>query len=184
MGTTPKTSKEDNDAAALKAAPKEVIEPANSPQATPGAPPAGELRAAPATHTTASIAVGPDKAPVPTAMPELAPGPFAAVGSEGMVRSTNPDVSGETVTMVFPQPVTLTLDHHHQINFKAGIQEVPVELKNHIYLRANGVVPYDRAKMKGGPAGAEFIPSRKQYLEAGYTSEAYDQRYGTSGREV
>jgi hypothetical protein len=48
----------------------------------------------------------------------------------------------KTVTMVFPKPVTLTLSDQTQVRFKEGPQEVPVELKDHWYLKANKVVAY------------------------------------------
>lgn len=51
----------------------------------------------------------------------------------------------KTVTMLFPKPVTLLLDNHQRIEFKAGPQEVPIELvspKLHFYLEHNNVKPY------------------------------------------
>jgi hypothetical protein len=47
-----------------------------------------------------------------------------------------------TVMMVFPHAVVLSTDDHRRISFPAGVNDVPVELKDHRYLAANGVKPY------------------------------------------
>jgi hypothetical protein len=53
---------------------------------------------------------------------------------------------GETVTMVFPRDVLLTEDNHRRILFKAGVQEVPSRLKDHIYLQRHNVKMYNAPK--------------------------------------
>lgn len=50
----------------------------------------------------------------------------------------------ETVTMVFPRAVMLTLDDHSRVHFAAGIQEVPASLAEHRYLSRCGVKKYQR----------------------------------------
>lgn len=54
----------------------------------------------------------------------------------------------ETVTMVFPRPVTLTTDSYKRIHFPAGINEVPVSLANHEYLAQNGVSRHNQQVSK------------------------------------
>lgn len=47
--------------------------------------------------------------------------------------------SGEkTVTMMFPQAVTLTTNDHQRISFTPGVHQVPESLASHEYLRLNG----------------------------------------------
>lgn len=49
----------------------------------------------------------------------------------------------ETVLMIFPQPLNLTLDNSAIIvHFPAGPQRVPGDLKDHWYLKANKVKLY------------------------------------------
>jgi hypothetical protein len=74
-------------------------------------------------------------------------GQVAPVVMEGASLRT----AGETVTMVFPHRVLLTIDHATQIEFKAGIQEVPVHLSTHPYLISNRVELY---KVPAPPAAA------------------------------
>jgi len=51
-------------------------------------------------------------------------------------------MSKKTVTMIFPTRVRLTRDDNRVIDFEPGPQEVPVELKDHFYLRDHGVKEY------------------------------------------
>jgi hypothetical protein len=55
----------------------------------------------------------------------------------------------ETVTMLFENQVNLRLDNFKVITFAPGYQEVPVSIKDHWYLKANGakehVVPAKKA---------------------------------------
>lgn len=55
-----------------------------------------------------------------------------------------PDV--ETVTMVFPRPVTIVNAQHVKLRFEEGPQEVPVIDKDNWYLAANKVTLYERPK--------------------------------------
>lgn len=55
----------------------------------------------------------------------------------------------DTVTMVFPKDLFIWAepDESHpkrnKVSFKRGIQEVPVSLRDHWYLKANNVLSYD-----------------------------------------
>ncbi len=60
----------------------------------------------------------------------------------------------ETVTMIFPRDVTLLLQDYSKLTFKAGAQEVPVDLKDHWYLRHNGVLAYEPRAPKSEPPEA------------------------------
>lgn len=44
-----------------------------------------------------------------------------------------------TAMMIFPQPLTLAINHQTIVPFQAGPQEVPTSLIDHPYLKANGV---------------------------------------------
>lgn len=57
----------------------------------------------------------------------------------------------DTVTMIFPRPVILTTGEHQRIEFKAGPQEVPADLQDHWYLKANGAVRYDPRRSQEKP---------------------------------
>lgn len=50
----------------------------------------------------------------------------------------------DTVTMTFPKDVMIQDDKRRKIQFKKGVQEVPVSLKDHWYLNANGVTEYTK----------------------------------------
>ena len=45
----------------------------------------------------------------------------------------------DTVLMVFPKQVLLTLDSREQVIFPPGVHAVPVSLTNHFFLKGNGV---------------------------------------------
>lgn len=50
----------------------------------------------------------------------------------------------EAVAMFFPRPITLTVAaHHNTVAYPAGIHQVPKELADHWFLRANGVRTVD-----------------------------------------
>lgn len=55
------------------------------------------------------------------------------------------------VTMTFPRRVELTLDDHRRIVWQPGPGQVPEHLKDHWWLRNNGVKPYDDAAEKKSP---------------------------------
>lgn len=48
----------------------------------------------------------------------------------------------ETVTMIFPHRVLLSMQDGNKVEFPAGTHEVPVSLKDHQYLLDNGVHEY------------------------------------------
>jgi len=50
---------------------------------------------------------------------------------------------GTTVTMIFPRPVVLLLDNQKRIQFREGTQEVPEDIADHWFLRANNVKRYE-----------------------------------------
>jgi hypothetical protein len=53
-----------------------------------------------------------------------------------------------TVTMIFPHAVTLNLDNYTgTVQFEKGPQEVPIELSEHRWLKANGVILYAPRKI-------------------------------------
>lgn len=52
------------------------------------------------------------------------------------------DDEGEKVTVVVPKDFALTIDHHHQREYKAGVQEMLVEHAAHWFSRAQGVKVY------------------------------------------
>lgn len=58
------------------------------------------------------------------------------------------ELDGDTVTMLFPVKVTLTLDNHNSITFGPGVNEVPEELQDHWYLKSHGVQKYEKRKPK------------------------------------
>jgi len=49
------------------------------------------------------------------------------------------DFTGPKVRMVFAKPVKLLVDGHRFIQFQAGVQDVPVGLRDHWYLKAHNV---------------------------------------------
>jgi len=51
----------------------------------------------------------------------------------------------DTVLMLFPHPVKLTVTHARQIQFQAGVQPVETGLSTHPYLIANGVKAYNQS---------------------------------------
>lgn len=60
-----------------------------------------------------------------------------------------------TATMIFDKPVTLTIQHGEKVHYPAGVHEVPVEHKDHWYLKAHNVREY--AKPVAIP---EKVPAR------------------------
>lgn len=74
-------------------------------------------------------------------------------------------VRGEsTVTMMFPHEVSVNLDEYAGlIKFPKGIQQVPESLKNHWYLRQNGVklyAPPEDAMPEIGEKHLKFLQSQ------------------------
>jgi hypothetical protein len=77
--------------------------------------------------------------------------PADVVGTEG------------TVTMFFPRKVLLTLDDHRRVEFNPGIQEVPLNLADHQYLKLNGVTRHD----KTAPATVEQEQAKQSNVVLG-----------------
>jgi hypothetical protein len=50
------------------------------------------------------------------------------------------------VTVMIPRAFILTLDNHHQVQYPAGIDEMPIEHANHWYAKACGVEIYDKKR--------------------------------------
>lgn len=74
----------------------------------------------------------------------------SSLGRDPETREPYPVVDG-TVTAVIPRTVTLTLDHHHRVELVQGIREVPAALMAHPWLRANGIVPYEKGRVAPTP---------------------------------
>lgn len=75
------------------------------------------------------------------------PSPRLAAALDVPVTASDLRPGEPTVKMFFPQPVLLTVDHNlPRVRFNAGIQEVPQSLAKHAYLKANGVLRYQRAE--------------------------------------
>lgn len=58
----------------------------------------------------------------------------------------------DTVTMVFDNPVMLTVSVNHKIHYTKGVHEVPRHLADHWYLKAHGVKPYAKPVSAGQSA--------------------------------
>jgi len=54
-----------------------------------------------------------------------------------------PSESGEMVTVTIPKNYTLTLDDHTQVQYKAGVDEMPIEHANHWWSVQNGIEIYE-----------------------------------------
>lgn len=76
--------------------------------------------------------------------PQPGPGVQAAINAARQAPKNAAQLAAteETVTMVFPRKVLLTLNDHSRVEFEAGIQEVPKSLAGHDYLAMSGVKPY------------------------------------------
>jgi hypothetical protein len=87
------------------------------------------------------------------------------------VESPKPFVLDETKTQTrfLPRPVTLTLPGHVTRKFPAGVQEIPEQLLNDPWLKANGMKEYE----KGAP-----LPLQPQ---APIGSHGYATAYAASG---
>jgi hypothetical protein len=79
------------------------------------------------------------KAEDPNNPPRIAPLPVITKSVEQVYGE---DV--ETVTMLFPRPVTIVNKDKIKIHFKAGPQEVPLQDADNWYLAANGVKRYKK----------------------------------------
>lgn len=55
---------------------------------------------------------------------------------------SEPEESGKIVTVKIPRDFRLTLDSHHEVHYKAGIDEMPLEHALHWFAQANGVEVY------------------------------------------
>jgi len=68
-----------------------------------------------------------------------------------------------TIRMIFPQPVTLTLDSREVLKFTKGVHEVPVSVANHWYVKSRGARPFDR---KSKPDRREQLADQLAKLDA------------------
>jgi hypothetical protein len=82
-----------------------------------------------------------------------------------------PPLSGKTVTMVFPAPVTLTTAYG-VVKYEVGPNEVPEEHAEHWYLKAHGVLPYKGSKLEAS-APLEDAPTIQEWIEANQSAENY-----------
>ena len=90
--------------------------------------------------------------------------PRPLVERSPMNEKLTPDnfLAGKTETMIFPKTVKLQLDDGAGfVTFFPGTQEVPKELVNHWWLKANGVAPYNKSRIviraPGDPADRNRI---------------------------
>ena len=70
----------------------------------------------------------------------------------------------ETVTMVFPKR-TLLFHNGVQIEFTQGVHEVPADLANHWYLKANGALRHDRPEPISLPDDSEEFEEVEEEVE-------------------
>jgi hypothetical protein len=102
------------------------------------------------TRKTKEKKTAPEAAPIDAAA-AIAAGPAAPVaqphgdGNSGqgfgarVLDKKAEDFKGKKVDMNFPRRVRILVEGHVGVTFEAGIQPVPVELKDHWYLKAHGV---------------------------------------------
>jgi hypothetical protein len=73
-----------------------------------------------------------------------------SINPSALIASGKPEApaeSGEIVTVMIPRDFSLTLDgSHHQVHYKAGTDEMPIEHANHWYAKANGVEIYTKGR--------------------------------------
>jgi hypothetical protein len=79
-----------------------------------------------------------------TTLPERQP--FAPADDPRRVTAAQAAEGQDTVTMIFPRPVLLSTQDGRRIQFNAGVNEVPKDLADHIWLKHNGVTAYDKNK--------------------------------------
>jgi hypothetical protein len=82
---------------------------------------------------------------------------------------------GETVTMVFKRPVTLTLDTGRRVKFEAGPQEVPAKLSTHWYLKACGATLYAPAVPKVTPPDGGAIKDEPVFNDGSIKTETEEE---------
>lgn len=119
------------------------------------APPVGAA-APPPVNIPANVPVGAADPPVAAGVPgpgaagrqvHTVAAPVILAGSQVLFKDANGNPV-PTVTMTFPHAVRLTVTHAKIIDFKAGIQEVPIDdgagnpIADHPYLVNNGVTRY------------------------------------------
>jgi hypothetical protein len=79
-----------------------------------------------------------------TTLPERQP--FAPADDPRKVTAEQAAEGQETVTMIFPRPVLLSTQDGRRVQFNAGVNEVPRDLSDHIWLKHNSVTVYDKNK--------------------------------------
>jgi len=77
----------------------------------------------------------------PKARRQIEPG--ALIANNQSARALEAAEAAELVTVLIPKDFRLTLDNHSPVEYKAGIDEMPVEHLNHWYVRAQGVEAYN-----------------------------------------
>lgn len=74
---------------------------------------------------------------------------IAASAVESEVEAAVPGESGRMVTVMIPKDYKLTLDgSHHEVQYRAGIDEMPIEHAEHWFSKAIGVEIYRKGKTR------------------------------------
>jgi hypothetical protein len=99
------------------------------------------------------VAVGEGKEGVPILRPDELPQKVESRGHYHGYPPLTPQeaeekLGKETVAMVFPRPVAITLPDRSVVSYTAGIHQVPVELADHSYLAASGVTRLETPKQQ------------------------------------
>lgn len=120
--------------------PKTISAP--TPWDNPGIPPsdaaalAQEQAAADAAAQAAEIAAqAASSTPTPSTDLQVAPATDAAHGATEIADEV-------TVTVTAPKPFTLNLSHDLRVEYKAGVQEMPLAHATHWWAKAHGVEVY------------------------------------------
>lgn len=73
--------------------------------------------------------------------PVVAAAAAAFKTDETIAAQAQEQAKSDTVKMLFPHPILLTIRHGFEIQFQKGVQDVPVEHAENPYLVKQGVVP-------------------------------------------
>lgn len=94
----------------------------------------------------------------------------------------------ETVTVVSPKRVLITLDNQLKVEIKEGVQELPVEVADHWYAKANGVKRYEKEsapakeeKLIATDAHVVFLRSRGYQPENAADAQRFIDSYAEQG---
>ena len=122
---------------------------APAPWDNPGVPPteAAQLEAARVAQEQADAAAALAASTVPPGATPQAPqsGPTASGGA--VTANTPVEVADEvtvTVTVTAPKAFVLNVTHDVRVEYKAGVQEMPLAHATHWWAKANGVKVYER----------------------------------------